>query len=109
MLSVARPGSKGSLSSLSSKLGANLAVVQTRQDFTKSIANTLSTGADNLVNADLNEQATTLLALQTSQSLAQSALSLVQPGEPGRAPPAPVTIGISRRRERRGLGSAVFR
>ncbi|WP_375459168.1 flagellin [uncultured Enterovirga sp.] len=75
--------SKGSLSSLSSKLGASLAVVQTRQDFTKELANTLSTGADNLVNADLNEEATKLLALQTSQSLAQSALSLANQSQQG--------------------------
>lgn len=76
-------GSKGTLSSLSSKLGANLAVVQTRQDFTKELANTLSTGADNLVNADMNEEATKLLALQTSQSLAQSALSLANQSNQG--------------------------
>ncbi|MDB5591946.1 flagellin [Enterovirga sp.] len=76
-------GSKTTLSSLSSKLGASLAVVQTRQEFTKELANTLSTGADNLVNADLNEEATKLLALQTSQSLAQSALSLANQSQQG--------------------------
>ncbi len=67
---------KSSLSTQSSKFGSNLAVVQTRQDFTKQTISTLSTGADNLVNADLNEEATNLLSLNTSQSLAQQALSL---------------------------------
>ncbi len=75
--------SSTNLASSASKLGTNLAVVQTRQDFTKNLANTLSTGADNLVNADLNEEATKLLSLQTSQSLAQQALSLANQASQG--------------------------
>lgn len=67
---------KNSLSTQASKFGSNLAVVQTRQSFTKNTISTLNTGADNLVNADLNEEATNLLSLNTSQSLAQQALSL---------------------------------
>lgn len=74
---------KTTLSSLASKLGANAAVVQTRQDFTKDLANTLSAGADSLVNADLNEEATKLLALQTSQALAQSGVSLANQSQQG--------------------------
>ncbi len=69
-------GAKNSLATQASKFGSNLAVVQTRQDFTKQTINTLNTGADNLTNADLNEEATNLLSLNTSQSLAQQALSL---------------------------------
>lgn len=69
-------GAKVGLESQASKLGASLAVVQTRQDFTKQTINTLKIGADNLTNADLNEEATNLLALNTSQQLAQQALSL---------------------------------
>jgi flagellin len=65
-----------SLKSTSSSLGANLAVVQTRQDFTKSMIDTLTTGADNLVNADQNEEGAKLLALNTRQQLSQTALSL---------------------------------
>jgi flagellin len=60
----------------SSTFGSNLAIIQTRQDFTKSTINTLKAGADNLVNADLNEEGATLLALQTRQQLASTALSL---------------------------------
>lgn len=65
-----------SLTALSSTLGASLSVVQTRQDFSKSLIDTLKIGADNLVNADTNEEGANLLALQTRQSLAQTALSL---------------------------------
>jgi flagellin len=65
-----------SLKSLSSTFGANLSVAQTRQDFTKDLADVLSTGASNLVNADANEEAANLLSLQTRQQLSQTALSL---------------------------------
>jgi flagellin len=65
-----------SLKSFSSTLGANLAVVNTRQDFTKSLIDTLTTGANNLVNADQNEEGAKLLALNTRQQLSQTALSL---------------------------------
>ena len=50
--------------------------MQNRQDFTKSMINTLQTGADNLVLADTNEEAANMLALQTRQQLSQTALSL---------------------------------
>ena len=71
------------LRSMSSSLGANLAVVQARQDFTKSMVQTLTTGADNLVNADGNEEAATLLSLQTRQQLSQTALSLSNQADQG--------------------------
>lgn len=64
------------LASQASRLGSSLAVTQTRQDFTKQLVNTLTTGADGLVNADLNEEGANLLALNTKQSLSQTALSL---------------------------------
>ncbi|WP_375459169.1 flagellin [uncultured Enterovirga sp.] len=66
----------GALASQASRLGSTLAVTQTRQDFTKQLVNTLTSGADALVNADLNEEGANLLALQTKQSLSQTALSL---------------------------------
>ncbi|MDR6872858.1 flagellin-like hook-associated protein FlgL [Bosea sp. BE125] len=64
------------LRSTSSSLGASLSTVQTRQDFTKNLSNTLTAGADNLVTADTNQEAANLLALQTRQQLSQTALSL---------------------------------
>ena len=59
-----------------STFGANLNTVQTRQDFTKGLIQTLQTGADNLVLADTNEEGANLLALQTRQQLSTTALSL---------------------------------
>jgi flagellin-like hook-associated protein FlgL len=60
----------------SRELSANLGVLTARQDFTKELVNVLTTGADNLVNADTNEEAANLLALNTQQSLGVNALSL---------------------------------
>ena len=65
-----------SLRTQASKFGSNLSTVQTRQDFTKNMVNTLQTGADNLVLADTNEEGANLLALQTRQQLSTTALSL---------------------------------
>ena len=64
------------MASEASRLGSTLAVTQNRQDFTKQLIDTLTGGADALVNADLNEEGANLLALQTKQSLSQTALSL---------------------------------
>jgi flagellin-like hook-associated protein FlgL len=64
------------LQSQATTLGSNLSVVQTRQDFIKSIINTLRTGADNLTLADSNEEGANMLALQTRQQLSTTALSL---------------------------------
>ena len=57
-------------------LGSNLALVQIRQDFTKTMINTLQVGADSLTLADTNEEGANLLALQTRQQLSTTALSL---------------------------------
>jgi flagellin-like hook-associated protein FlgL len=64
------------LRSQSVAFGSSLSVVQTRQDFTKAMVNTLQTGADNLVLADTNLEGANMLALQTRQSLSTTALSL---------------------------------
>jgi flagellin len=64
------------LRSQSAKFGANLSVVETRQDFTKQMISVLQTGAANLTLADTNEEAANVLALQTRQQLSSTALSL---------------------------------
>jgi flagellin len=64
------------LQSQASTLGSNLSVVQTRQDFIRTMVTTLKTGADNLTLADTNEEGANMLALQTRQQLSQTALSL---------------------------------
>ncbi|WP_336811502.1 flagellin N-terminal helical domain-containing protein [Bosea sp. MMO-172] len=74
-------GALTSLKSLSSTFGANLSVAQARQDFTKDMADVLSSGASNLVNVDANSEAANLLALQTRQQLSQTALSLSNQSE----------------------------
>jgi flagellin-like hook-associated protein FlgL len=66
----------GSLRSQASEFGSNLSIVETREDFTKSMINTLETGAANLTLADTNEEGANLLALQTRQQLSSTALSL---------------------------------
>ena len=71
------------LQSQSSTLGSNLSVVQTRQDFTKNMINILDTGASNLTNADMNEEAANSQALSTRQSLGISALSLANTAQQG--------------------------
>jgi flagellin-like hook-associated protein FlgL len=65
-----------SLRSQAAAFGSSLSVVQTRQDFTKAMVNTLQTGADNRVLADTNLEGANMLALQTRQSLSTTALSL---------------------------------
>jgi flagellin len=69
-------GALSALRTQASKFGSSLTTVQTRQDFTKQLINTLQTGADALVLADSNEEGANLLALQTRQQLSSTALSL---------------------------------
>jgi flagellin len=64
------------LRSQASAFGANLSIVQIRQDFNKSLINVLQTGASNLTLADSNEEAANSQALSTRQSIATSALAL---------------------------------
>ena len=64
------------LRSQASAFGANLSIVQIRQDFNKSLINVLQTGSSNLTLADSNEEAANSQALSTRQSIATSALAL---------------------------------
>jgi flagellin-like hook-associated protein FlgL len=64
------------LRSQASAFGANLSIVQIRQDFNKNIINVLQTGSANLTLADTNEEAANSQALSTRQSIATSALAL---------------------------------
>lgn len=65
-----------SVRSFGATLANNLAIIQTRQDFTKQTVNTLTAGAEELTVADQNEEGANLLALQTRQALGVTALSL---------------------------------
>lgn len=64
------------LRSQASTFGANLSIVEARENFTTATINTLETGAANLTLADTNEEGANLLALQTRQQLSSTALSL---------------------------------
>jgi flagellin-like hook-associated protein FlgL len=64
------------LRSQASAFGANLSIVQIRQDFNKNIINVLQTGSSALTLADSNEEAANSQALSTRQSIATSALAL---------------------------------
>jgi len=59
-----------------SQLANDLSIIQTREEFTKGLVETLSEGSDKLTLADQNEEGAKLLSLQTRQSLGVTALSL---------------------------------
>jgi flagellin len=65
-----------SLRTEAQKLASNLSTISIREDFTASMINTLSTGADKLVLADMNEEGANMLMLQTRQALSTTSLSL---------------------------------
>ena len=55
-------------------LGANVAILQTRLDFTDGLVNHLVSGADKITNADLNEEAANLTATGTRYQIGVQAL-----------------------------------
>jgi flagellin-like hook-associated protein FlgL len=71
------------LRSQASAFGANLSIVQIRQDFSKQLINVLQTGSSNLTLADSNEEAANSQALSTRQSIATSALALANQSQQG--------------------------
>ena len=62
-------------------LGSNIALLQTRLDFSKSYANELQGGSDKLTLADITEEGANLVALQTRQQLGISSLSFAGKSE----------------------------
>ncbi len=61
--------------------GTNSAMLSIRAEFTTNIINTLRGGAQELVNADLNEESANLLSLQTRQQLGTISLGIAQQSE----------------------------
>ena len=57
-------------------LANDLSIIQTREDYSKNLINTLTEGSDKLTVADQNEEGAKLLALQTRQQLGVTSLSL---------------------------------
>lgn len=64
-------------------MGTNVALLQTRLDFTESYVNVLTEGGGKLTLADLNEEGANLVALQTRQQLGIQALSFAGQQEQG--------------------------
>ena len=58
------------------ELGSNVAILQTRLDFTNDYVNELTIGADKLTLADLNEEGANLSALQTRQQIGIQSLAI---------------------------------
>jgi flagellin-like hook-associated protein FlgL len=69
------------LRSTASSLGSNVALLQTRLDFTQTYVNTLEEGGSKLTLADINEEGANLLALQTRQQLGIQSLSFAGQAE----------------------------
>jgi flagellin-like hook-associated protein FlgL len=69
------------LRSTASSLGSNVALLQTRLDFTQTYVNTLTEGGSKLTLADINEEGANLLALQTRQQLGIQSLSFAGQAE----------------------------
>jgi len=69
------------LRSRAQTLGSNVALLQTRLDFTKTYVNTLTAGAGKLTLSDLNQEGANLLALQTRQQLGIQSLAFAGQSE----------------------------
>ena len=65
----------------STSLSSSASALQNRGDFTKKLTNTLEHGATNLTQADLNEEAASLLSLQTRQALGGYSLTIATENE----------------------------
>jgi flagellin len=77
-------GLKAAVSTLQAQaaiFSSNVSLVDAREEFTKSMIDTLQSSADDLLVADTNEESATLLALQTRQELSITALSLAVQSE----------------------------
>ncbi|MGH7741288.1 MAG: flagellin [Candidatus Eiseniibacteriota bacterium] len=57
-------------------LSSNNGIISSRQDFTSSLIQTLSDGADGLTMADTNEESANMVTLQTRQQISIGAMSL---------------------------------
>jgi flagellin-like hook-associated protein FlgL len=64
------------LRTTASGFGNNVTVIQTRQDFTSQLINTLQTASDNLTLADVNEEGANLQALQARNQLGITSLGI---------------------------------
>ena len=66
-----------SIRSREQSFGTDVSILNVREQFTEELSNTLQAGADNLVAADLEEEAANLLALQVRQKIGNVSLNLI--------------------------------
>lgn len=69
---------RSSLRTTSQNFGGDVASLQVRDSFNTQLSNTLETGAQNFVEADLNEEAARLLAADLREQLSLSGLQITQ-------------------------------
>ena len=70
-----------SLETAATSFGTSQALISVRKDFNSALSNILKTGASELTAADMDAEAANLMALQTSQQMASTALSIMQSTE----------------------------
>lgn len=69
------------LEGAAASFGTSQALISVRKDFNASLSNILKTGASELTAADMDAEAANLMALQTRQQMASTALSIMQSNE----------------------------
>ena len=67
---------KTTLRTMAKSLSMDLGIIETRNDFTDQMINTLEDGATKLTAADFNEESASLLTLETMQKLGVNSLSI---------------------------------
>jgi flagellin-like hook-associated protein FlgL len=70
-----------SLETAATSFGTSQALISVRKDFNSALSNILKTGASELTAADMDAEAANLMALQTRQQMASTALSIMQSTE----------------------------
>lgn len=74
---------QSTLRNASSSFATAASILNTRDEFTDNMVNTLETGSSELVNADMNNESANMLALQTRQQLGTISLSIANQSEQG--------------------------
>lgn len=69
------------LETLAASFGSGQALISVRKDFNTALSNLLKSGSNDLTAADMDQEAANLMALQTRQQMASTALSIMQSTE----------------------------
>lgn len=70
-----------SLEATAASFSSNQSIINARKDFNASLSDILKSSASNLTAADMDQEAANLVALQTRQQMATTALSIMQSSE----------------------------